>query len=111
MTAGPVRLPLTRRAPTRPGEVSVDVGRAGWGGTDVPSRVTIDVTRLDNGKQVSSARWVVHSQMKRTFRMRTPASPFRVNVSVLPTFSPADFGMGDPRQLGAQVAFRFEPGA
>jgi hypothetical protein len=94
-----------------PGTVRVDVGRAGWSGPDVPGRVTINVERLDDGRPVSTARWVVHSRAKRTFRLRTPAAPFRVNVGVEPTFSPAAYGFGDQRQLGAQVTFAFEPGS
>jgi hypothetical protein len=95
----------------RAGTVSVDVGRAGWAGPDVPGSVTIDVVRADSGSPVSTARWVVHSLAKRTFRLKTPAAPFRVNVQVQPTFSPATYGFGDQRQLGAQVAFAFEPRA
>jgi hypothetical protein len=92
----------------RPGTVRVEVGRAGWSGPDVPGRVTITVERIDSGRRVSNARWVVHSRSKRTFRLKAPAAAFRVNVQVQPTFSPAAYGFGDPRQLGAQVAFVFE---
>ena len=38
-------------------------------------------------------------------------SPFRVEVRVDPTFRPFDFGGTDLRQLGAQIAFTFKPGA
>lgn len=93
----------------RPGTVRVDVGRGAWGGPDVPGRVTINVDRLDSGRRVSSARWVVHNGSRRTFRLRAPPAAFRVDVRVLPTFSPADYGSTDQRQLGAQVAFAFEP--
>jgi hypothetical protein len=95
----------------RPGIVRVDLGRAGWTGPDVPSRVTIDVERLDSGRRVSEARWVVHSGSKRTFRLKAPAASFRVNVAVERTFSPAASGSPDQRQLGVQVAFAFEPSA
>jgi hypothetical protein len=94
---------------TRPGTVSVDVGRAGWSGPDTPGAVKIDVERIDSGRRVSTASWVVHSGAKRTFRLRTPAAPFRVKLSVQPTFAPAAHGFSDTRQLGAQVAFAFEP--
>jgi hypothetical protein len=53
----------------------------------------------------------VHSGLKRTFRLKTPAAPFRVRVGVARTFSPADYGFPDPRELGVQVAFRFEAAA
>jgi hypothetical protein len=93
----------------RPGVIRVDVGRAGWGGPDVPGKVTIGVERVDSGRRVSTISWVVHTGSKRRFRLRAPASPFRVNIRVEPTFSPAAYGFGDTRQLGAQVAFAFEP--
>jgi hypothetical protein len=94
---------------TRPGTVNVDVGRAGWTGPDTPGAVRIDVERIDSGRRVSTATWVIHSGAKRTFRLKTPAAPFRVKLSVQPTFSPATHGFSDTRQLGAQVAFAFEP--
>jgi hypothetical protein len=90
---------------TRPGTVRVDVGRAGWSGPDTPGAVRIDVERIDTGRRVATARWVVHSGSKRTFRLKTPAAPYRVKVSVHPTFSPAQFGQPDTRQLGVQLAF------
>ena len=93
-----------------PGAVRVDVGRAGWGGPDEPTGVTIAVERLDSGRRVSTTRWVVHSAVKRTFRLKVPSVPFRVDVRVERTFSPATYGFGDQRQLGVQVAFAFEPG-
>jgi hypothetical protein len=93
----------------RPGTVRVDVGRAGWSGPDLPSKVTINVERLESGRQVSSAQWVVHSGLKRTFWLKTPAAPFRVKVGVPRTFSPADYGYPDQRQLGVQLAFAFKP--
>ena len=93
----------------RASTVRVEVGRAGWTGPDVPSGVTIDVERLDSGRRVSAARWVVHSGLKRTFRLKTPAAPFRVKVGVERTFSPADYGSSDQRELGVQLAFAFEP--
>jgi hypothetical protein len=91
------------------GTVRVDVGRGAWGGPDVPGNVTIDVERVDSGRRVSTARWVVHNATNRTFRLRTPPAPFRVEVHVQPAFSPSDYGSSDQRQLGAQLAFAFDP--
>jgi hypothetical protein len=90
---------------TRYRTIRVDVGRAGWTGPDVPGTVTIAVARLDSGRRVASARWVVHSGSERTFRLRVPRTAFRVNVRVEPTFSPASYGSTDTRQLGAQLRF------
>ena len=40
--------------------------------------------------------------------MPTPRPPFRVEVTIDPTFSPADYqGQSDQRQLGASVGYRF----
>ena len=88
--------------------VVVEAGRVGWGGPDLPGRVTLAVERVDSGRQISTARWIAHSGSKRTFRLKTPAAPYRVKVSVQPTFSPAEFGDPDTRQLGVQLAFRPE---
>jgi hypothetical protein len=93
----------------RPGVVRVDAGRAGWGGPDVPGTVAVDVKRLADGRRVARETFVVHSGEKRTLRLPTPAEPYRVDVSVDPTFSPSQFGLGDQRQLGVQVAFTPEP--
>jgi hypothetical protein len=92
-----------------PGTVRVDLGRAGWGGPSPPGNVTIDLERVDSGRRVARTRVLVPNGSKRTIRLKTPAAPFRVNVSVQPTFSPASYGFGDQRQLGAQLAFAFEP--
>jgi hypothetical protein len=93
----------------RPGKVRVHVSRLAWGGPDVPASVTMEVRLVNSGRRMSTARWVVHSLSERTFRLKTPAAPFRIDVRVQPTFSPAEFGSPDPRQLGAQLAFAFEP--
>ena len=112
------------------GTVSVYVSRTGWGGPDKPGNVTIRVGRLvpapietimnpcAGGTCVSRdprivgkpqiRRWVAHARHKKTFRIRV-TTPFRVEISVDPTFSPREFGLGEPRQFGVQVAFGFEP--
>jgi SAM-dependent methyltransferase len=43
-------------------------------------------------------------RMTRGLVLQTPRSPYRLEIHVQPTFSPADYGLGDTRQLGAQVA-------
>ena len=50
--------------------------------------------------------WVVHSRRGKRFVLPTPARPYTVLVHIAPTFSPAQFGQPDTRQLGAQVEFR-----
>jgi hypothetical protein len=110
---------LTQYAPLPPGKrtVRVRVSREGWTGQDVPSRVTIAAGPLkltDKGpalsRTTSSAGWVIHSGLTRTFELRVPPAPFRIEVKVAPTFSPAQYGQADARQLGAQLAFEVPAG-
>ena len=98
----------------RAGQMVVTLGRKGWGGTDVPGRVLITLGRpAASGTglaEVYGARvWVLHRLEQRTFTFAARRPPLRVVVRVQPTFSPAQFGLADTRQLGAQVSFAFEP--
>jgi len=95
----------------RPVGIIVALGRAGFGGPDVPGRVRIVVGKpaAASGKFVkvySVRRWVVHSLTQRTFAFEV-RPPARVEVHVHPTFSPSQFGLPDTRQLGAQVSFSY----
>jgi hypothetical protein len=54
--------------------------------------------------------WVIHSGRERTFVLPVPPAPFRIEVAVSPTFSPAEFGQPDTRQLGVQLSFAPAPG-
>jgi hypothetical protein len=49
---------------------------------------------------------VLHSGGRRVVVLTAPPPPYRVDVDVTPTFSPADYGLADTRQLGAQVSIR-----
>jgi hypothetical protein len=96
----------------------VRVSRAGWTGADVPSLVTIasgPVKMTDAGpilaRTTAIRKWVVHSGSTRTFDVPVPQSPFRLEIKVSPTFSPAQFGQADARQLGAQIAFEAPAGS
>jgi hypothetical protein len=94
---------------SRPVRLTLSVGRAGWGGPDVPGHVLILVGRpsSEGGKLVrvyDVRRWVLHRLDQRTFTFEV-RPPLRVEVHVRPTFSPSQFGLPDTRQLGAQVAF------
>ena len=100
------------------GRVFVSVSRAAWRGPDKPGRVVIEVGPQHAGQDglpaisrvTASRRWVIHSGRRKLFSLPTPPAPFRVFVSVDPTFSPAAYGEPDTRQLGAQVQFSFVPG-
>jgi hypothetical protein len=97
----------------RAGRIRVAVSRNAWKGPDVPGRVRIRVGPSANGalqRVTAERRWVVHSPRERSFTLPAPRPPFRVEVTVDPTFSPSSFGLPDPRQLGAQVSFAFLPG-
>jgi hypothetical protein len=117
--------------PSRSGELDVLTSRVGWSGPDRPAKVTIRVGELVTatystianpclnrdpclsiqpriGKVTATREWTVHSGRSRLFKFPVTA-PFRVEVTVDPTFSPYEFGIGDNRQLGVQVAFAFKP--
>ena len=98
------------------GYAVVDVSRVAWHGPDKPGRVLIRVGTLVKGadrqphlgRLTARRRWVVHSGTHRRFFIPAPRAPFRVEVTVSPTFSPADYpGSSDRRQLGAQVGFSY----
>ena len=101
----------------RAGMASVSVSREPWGGPDRPGRVLVEVGPLargpDGSPQLSSVTarrtWTVHSSTHRDFLLPTPRPPFRVTIHVEPTFSPAEFGVDDTRQIGAWVSFGFIP--
>jgi hypothetical protein len=102
-----------------PRQVEIGLSRAGWTGTDVPGDVRIRVGRINagstSGPQLSAGvverTWVIHSGTGKNFVFRAPRPPFRVEVRIDPTFSPADYGHPDTRQLGAQVSFAVLPKA
>jgi hypothetical protein len=50
-------------------------------------------------------RWVGTGSQGKRSSFEVPPSPVRVVVRI----SPAQFGLPDERQFGAQVSFRFEP--
>jgi hypothetical protein len=92
--------------------IRVRVSREGWTGQDVPGRVTITAGSLrvasgtaTLGQATATRDWTVHSGQTRTFVLPVPRAPFRIEVRVAPTFSPAQLGQTDTRQLGVQLAF------
>ena len=100
--------------PRRPGRMRVRVSREAWGGPSPPGKVTINVGMLGdlNGTPAisvltGSATWTVRSGVARTFILPTPKAPYRLEIRIDPTFSPASYGHWDTRQLGAQI--HFEP--
>ena len=97
-------------SPSRRGRIHVRVSREGWGRASPPGEVSIKVGPLvaaagppGVGEPSASRTWTVRSGKARSFVLPTPKSPFRLEVRVTPTFSPADYGEPDTRQLGAQL--------
>jgi hypothetical protein len=95
----------TRYVSPRPGRLVVRLSREVWSGPDVPGQVTITLRRGGSTRPLKTLRWVAHSRRARTFSLPTPSGPYAVAVHIAPTFSPSQFGLGDTRQLGAQVTF------
>ena len=96
----------------------VTISRAAWTGTSPTGHVTIRVGPLaikDKQPALASVtqirRWKVESGLVRSFVVPTPKPPFRVEVSVTPTFVLAeiDSRSSDRRHLGAQVGYSFRP--
>jgi hypothetical protein len=99
----------------RRGTLDVSVSRVG-GGADIFGRVVarigplvLDERRQPRIGQVTGRQaWSFGDKDEPThvFSFRTPPPPFRVELTVNPTFVP---GIRDTRELGAQVQFAFEP--
>ena len=60
------------------------------------------------GTVYGTGSWTAHSGQEQRFRFRV-TTPFKLEVTVDPTFSPAEFGESDARQLGVRLAVHFEP--
>jgi hypothetical protein len=92
--------------------------RGGWGGTDVPATVTVQVGTLvigaDKqpalGRITATERCRIHSNTDCPFTIETPPPPFRVRVTIDRTFVPAELDprLSDRRQLGAKIGYGFE---
>jgi len=96
----------------RPGRVRVVLSRQGWKGPrNLPGNVKVEIGPFSLGPSgpvmadVTAARTgVLNGVAPRSFVLPAPAPPYRIQVTV-DTFSPAEYGFSDPRQLGAQVSF------
>jgi hypothetical protein len=97
-----------------PGTMFVHVGRVAG---PKPSRVTIRLGTLVKrdkqpaiGRVTAVRKWSVSAGESRTFAIPTPKPPFRVELTVSPTFVLADLDprFSDRRHLGVQVGYSFE---
>ena len=72
-----------------------------------PTPVRIELA--SRGSTLQQRAWIARSGAKRTFRFRAPPAPFSVRIQVESTFSPADFGLADTRELGVLAKVRALP--
>jgi hypothetical protein len=91
-----------------PGVMAIELSRAGVPKGVPPTDVRVDIQRLEGSTAVRETE-TIRSGQARTLRLRAPRPPFRIRLHVERTFSPADYGEPDTRQLGVRVAFRFRP--
>jgi len=63
-----------------------------------PARVQMEL--VSKGSTVANRALVVRGNSEKTLRFQAPPAPFSVRIHVTPTFSPAQFGIADTRQLG-----------
>jgi hypothetical protein len=95
------------------GRIGVRLSRFSWSGPDVPGEIRVRVGDLvlsangapRIGRLTSTATGTIHAGQEETFLLETPPPPFRVEIHIEPTFSPASFGFADTRQLGAIASF------
>jgi hypothetical protein len=99
------------------GFVKVFLSRSGWCGPDVPGNVTVKVGSVvvsrnqpAIGKVRTTRTGVLHACAGLPFLIPVTI-PFRVEVTIEPTFSPGklDERSSDLRELGAQPSFEFVP--
>ncbi len=101
----------------RAGEVRVSLSRAAWCGKDVRSLISIKVGPVGISAEdqpeirnvTGEESGVIHSCEVKTFVLPTPPLPWRVEVTIDPTFSPGklDPSLSDFRELGAQPGFSY----
>jgi hypothetical protein len=101
-----------------PGFVVVKLSRERWCPQDKPGNATVRIGPVTIGKQhpeiarVTETRTgVVHACKTTPFLLATPAQPWRVEVTIEPTFVPRELDPSrhDQRELGAVLEARFQP--
>ena len=74
-----------------------------------PARVTVEVGRLGRaGPTWARQSWTVGNGTTHHFRLPLRNAPFRLRMSVSPTFVPTQYGSTDTRTLGVQVSFTLD---
>jgi hypothetical protein len=100
----------------RAGALRVLVSWRQWAGPNT-AEVTVRMGTLAIGRDKQPAigkvtqlrTWKIHAKQQKVFTLRAPGPQFRVEVSVSPTFVPAQLSpsSSDRRELGAQVYYSF----
>jgi hypothetical protein len=98
--------------PGEHGTLVIRIGRQGFNGGAKPGRVLVSVGSVTVGNGVpklrrieARRRTIVRDGSLQTLRIPVARTPVRVVLSIKPTFRAPP----DPRNLGAQVSFAFEP--
>jgi hypothetical protein len=100
--------------PNQRGTLVVDLGREGYDGSAPPGHATISVGSVRIAANDSPVLGHVDRKLRldvangssNTIRIPVARTPVRIEVSIPNTIPPS---AQDPRHLGAQVGFRFEP--
>ena len=116
--------------PLRLADRSSGLSADGWTGADATYTryhpgakiVTVDLSRpalpappghvrvelVSRGSPVHGL-WTARANAEKIFRFRAPPAPFSVRIHVTPTFSPAQFGINDTRELGVLAKIKALP--
>jgi hypothetical protein len=96
-----------------PGFAVIKLSRVGWGGTDIPGTATVRIGPVGIGpdKQpaiehvTASQTKILHHKVASGFLLPAPSGPWRVEITISPTFVPHDLdpSQGDRRRLGAAL--------
>jgi hypothetical protein len=105
----------------RGGRLRIVVSRREWGGPDKAGHVVVRLGRIVIGddkqphvvKATATRRFDIHSKEVVTLNLPTPGPRFRVEITITPTFRPAELSPqteSDNRDLGAKILYTFLPG-
>jgi len=102
-----------------PGFARIKLSREAWCGKDKPGKATVRIGPVTIGPDIQPAiarvietqTAVLHSCQAHTFLLGAPSVPWRVEVTIKPTFSPhkLDPSKSDTRELGALLEAGFLP--
>jgi hypothetical protein len=103
--------------PNQHGTLEVTLSRTAFNGDAPPGKARVEVSTVGfdpkrggpvQGRVYAVKRTVVRNGQQETLRFAVARTPVRVEIRINPTFRSS---VSDPRQLGAQVGFKFTPAA